>query len=165
MKNILPAIIVSVSLLLGGGGCQFIQENPGLVKSVGKTVMNLGLRMAVAKLVGDKPGIIPWLQVVADTLQEPVESASPKALRAHLNSVITNKVEDTIYRQSLYDLVDIIAGFYSDVYEKHQHTLAKWTYLEIIQSFGDAIESSIGPATVQSVGYELETDRAIIRIQ
>lgn len=149
-------------------GCQigeYFKDNPQVAKTVGKTILNIALRVAVSKLAGEQPGIVPYLQSVSTVLRDPLNEVEPKALKARLDDLIARNVGDPIYSQSLVDLSDMMLSFYQQIYDEHGKTLADSAYLDIMKAFASSIDAGLAPVTFETTGFRLETNRQIITIE
>lgn len=167
MKSRILIFIMSLVITLTPG-CQvaeYFQDNPQVGKTVGKTLLNIALRVAVSKLAGDQPGIIPYLQSVSTVLRDPLNGVEPKALKARLDDLIARNVGDPIYSQSLVDLSDMMLSFYQQIYDEHGKDLADSTYLDIMKAFASSIDAGLAPVTFETTGFRLETSRQIITIE
>lgn len=147
-------------------GCQVLQNNPELVNTVAKTIIDIGLRVAVSKFVTEDSGIRPHLQDIAYIIREPIAAASPEILRGRLDVFIDERVKDTVYRQAITDVTDMITDFYTAVYEKHKdNPLPFGHYTDILNRLGFAIEAGLSENAIESLEYRIETESAIIIIE
>lgn len=147
-------------------GCQFLQNNPELVNTVAKTIIDIGLRVAVSKLITEDSGAKPYLQEIAVILRDPITAASPEVLRGRLDVFIDERVKDTVYRQAISDVTDMITDFYTSVYEKHKDSpLPFGQYSDILNRLGFAIETGLSDNAIESIEYRIETEEAIIIIE
>jgi hypothetical protein len=141
MKKLIISILIGSSLVVSACNMTPLQQ------SAVQTVLQIGLRVAVAKIAESNPGIAPYLQIVGQSLKDPAQSIEPAALEKYLSDIIDSKVEDANYNQALHDLAEMINEFYAQVYNNHSGEMTDSVYLEIISAFGDAIYSG----TIQTV--------------
>lgn len=162
-------LIIILAVVVGlTPGCQvaeYFQNNPQVGKAIGKTVLNIALRVAVSKLAGDQPGIIPYLQSVSTVLRDPLNGVAPDSLKAKLDDLIARNVGDPIYSQSLVDLSDMMLSFYQQIYDEHGKALADSTYFDIMKAFASSIDAGLAPVSFETTGFYLETQRQIITIE
>jgi hypothetical protein len=158
MKKLIISILIGSSLVVSACNMTPLQQ------SAVQTVLQIGLRVAVAKIAEANPGIAPYLQIVGQSLKDPAQSTEPEALEKYLSDIIDSNVRDANYNQALHDLAEMINEFYAQVYDRHSGEMTDSVYMEIISAFGDAIYSGT-MRTVAGPVYKLATNETIIIIE
>lgn len=158
MKKLVISILIGSSLVVSACNMTPLQQ------SAVQTVLQIGLRVAVAKIAEANPGIAPYLQIVGQSLKDPSQSIEPEALEQHIFGIIDKNVKDAQYNESLSELAVMIVEFYSQVYAKESSKLSDSVYLEIISAFGNAIYSG----TIQTVSgpvYKRVVNKTMIIVE
>lgn len=151
-------LAVTISL---SSGCALLKDNP----QVSRTLLSLGLKVAVYKIAQQNPGITPLLGIVGQALQEPMDSISPDSLEKRLEIVIRNNVTDPVYASALTDIKGLVVGFYAQVYDKHYDELSQSQFVELIKAFGDGIRFGHFAQSPQAVEFFTYTPTAIIEVR
>lgn len=158
--KIIISLILSATILLSSG-CALVKDNP----QVGRTLLSLGLKVAVYKIAQQNPGIVPYLGIVGQSLQEPMDSLNPASLEKRLDVIIRNNVPDPVYASALTDIKNLVVGFYTQVYNKHYDELSQSQFVELIKAFGDGIRFGHFAQSPQAVEFFTYTPTAIIEVR
>lgn len=158
--KIIISLILSATILLSSG-CALVKDNP----QVGRTLLSLGLKVAVYKIAQQNPGIVPYLGIVGQALQEPMDSLSPVSLEKRMDVIIKNNVTDPVYASALTDIKNLVVGFYSQVYDRHYNEMSQSQFIALIKAFGSGIRYGYYPQSPQAVDFFAYTPTAIIEVR
>lgn len=157
----LTAIILTTALLLGTPACQLAEKYPAATR----TIMSIGINMAVHKLLMDNPGLKPYIYTVGSILEQPMQEIEPSAVEKRFRDVVISNVDDPVYQDSLLQIVDMIIEFYTEVYTVNQDTIERSKYIEMIQAFGKRIKYSSALMSPQYVEFFYYNDNVIIEVR
>lgn len=160
MKS-LTAIILTTALLVGTPACKLTEKYPVATR----TIMSIGINMAVHKLLMQNPGLKPYIYTVGSILAEPMQEIAPAAVEKRFRDVVIAEVDDPFYRDSLLEIVDMIIEFYTEVYTVNQDTIERSKYIEMIQAFGRRIKYSSMLMSPQAVEFFYYNDNVIIEVR
>lgn len=156
MKTYIITIMAAAGMVFSACNMTPIQQ------SAVQTVLQIGLRVAVAKIADANPGIAPYLQIVGSSLKQPIQNIDPDNLQQHISQIIASNVSDSSYKSALHEISDMVIDFYRQVYDRHSGQISESVYIEIISAFGDAIQSGASPSVASRIYTKQISDTLII---